>query len=1027
MFATALERKTFDIRDYADRLTPAKGKNRYICPVCNGNDFTIEPKSGKYQCWNNRCDNAEIRNAIAPLDNSALSTWKPRKVIALKPKAPKPAPLPQEIQLARLPENRQYPQKQQGSRRDRELGQCQTQTIQYQYGDGLYVERVEFYQGGERAKKICIPYHINHSGEVEKGKGDRPWPLYRFDELRDIPLADRFPLWLEGEKVVEAARFLGFASVTPPGSDWTEKEIERHILALKSSGVAGIVMVPDLDPEGEKKAQLVARCAAKQQFSVLPLDLSLVATDEEMEGIKGFDIADLVELRLKSQSPEEIARELECAIQLSFDEIRFGGGGDDGGDDDGGDDGDRDDPNHVLDTETFEKNCLETLFAENWAVLDGAFYHYLLAPGNWERLEDSAVKKILADKAGKAYKIVFSGPNSPPQHLHCFMTSSKIESAFKCCRAALTVSNPPANEHLIAFLNGTLDIRTGELQPHNRNNFLTWGMATEYKPNAKLPKVFKNFLNESYGEDLIPLIRAIISMLLDPSAPYGYFPHALGASGSGKGVLLRFLASLFSEDSTSSLSSFADIGKPEKRHQNLTGTKFAYVADIGGYVKGLRNFYELVDNGPMTGRGLYNPDGYNKRWNVRFAVASVDHLQIENAGDGWDRRCIPLPTKPRKGKPDPKLEQKLRDCRAAVISWALAMPSEERDNILINARQLFPQIAKVKRSAEIYGDSVKAFIDGCLVCDLNSNHRIPSGELYALYRSYCKASGHQPNGFQKFVGHLKNVLPNNYCSREVAWEGGKTVTKTKAHWTGMAIAADNIFFGAVDGGLPSAYRFGWVGEAKEEMTINCILSNLQEGGLSSFEKPERPEQLCREHLLQVEKSEDYARICRDFGQEAVNLAWGNLDDGERTRITEIVEGQNVEKDSQSEEKFSPKKESFYILNQRLNREFKRLGWDSKQQHDCIVQHFGKNRNELSNVEIKSLATDLTQISYSESSESEETALDGIAKRLETCSQSDFERLYREMNPETLEDAIALVNDYTKRRVLEDWHRQIQTW
>jgi len=47
--------------------------------------------------------------------------------------------------------------------------------------------------------------------------------------------------------------------------------------------------------------------------------------------------------------------------------------------------------------------------------------------------------------------------------------------------------------------------------------------------------------------------------------------------------------------------------------------------------------------------------------------------------------------------------------------------------------------------------------------------------------------------------------------------------------------------------------------------------------------------------------------------------------------------------------------------------------------------------------------------------------------LETCSQSDFERLYREMNPETLEDAIALVNDYTKRRVLEDWHRQIQTW
>jgi len=259
---------------------------------------------------------------------------------------------------------------------------------------------------------------------VEKGKGNCAWPLYRLDELQDVPLANRFPLWLEGEKVVEAARFLGFASVTPPGAGWTEKEIEGYISDLKSSGVAGIVVVPDCDPEGQKKAKLVQRCAAKLEFPVLPLDLGLVATDEEIEGIKGFDIADLVELRLKSKSAEDIAKELECAIQISLDEIQFGGGndgGDDGGD--GGDDdgGERYDSNHVLDTETFEKNCLQTLFAENWSVLDGAFYRYLTCSGSWERQEDAAVKKILADKAGKAYKLVASSPNAPPQRLHCFM------------------------------------------------------------------------------------------------------------------------------------------------------------------------------------------------------------------------------------------------------------------------------------------------------------------------------------------------------------------------------------------------------------------------------------------------------------------------------------------------------------------------------------------------------------------------------------------------------------------------------
>jgi len=912
MFATALERKTFDIRDYVDRLTPAKGKNRYICPVCGGNDFTIEPKSGKYQCWNNRCDNADIRNAIAPLDNRDLSTWKPRKVIALKRKVPKPAPLPQEIQLARLPENRQYPQKQQGSRRDRELGQCQTRTVQYQYGDGLYVERVEFYKDGNRARKVCIPYHANDTGEVKKGKGDLDWPLYRFDELQEIPLANRFPLWLEGEKVVEAARFLGFASVTPPGAGWTEKEIERYISDLKSSGVAGIVMVPDLDPEGEKKSKLVQRCAAKHQLSVLPLDLSLVATDEEIEGIKGFDIADLVELRLKSKSAEDIAKELECAIQISLDEIQFGGGNDGGDDDDddGGDGGDRCDPNHVLDTETFEKNCLQTLFAENWSVLDGAFYRYLTRSGSWERQEDAAVKKILADKAGKAYKLVVSSPNAPPQRLHCFMTASKIESAFKCCRAALTVSNPPANEHLIAFLNGTLDVRTGELQPHNRNNFLTWGMATEYAPNSQIPEAFQAFINKAFGADLIPLIRALTSMLLDPLAPFGYFPHLLGPSGSGKGTLISFWESLFAESSISAFSDFSDIASPEKRHQNLTGKKFANIPDIGGYVRGLRSFYELVDNGSLNGRGLFNPDGYNKKWFVRFAVASVEHLQIENAGDGWSRRCIPLPTKPRVGNPDPTLGQQLRECRSEVISWALGMSRSERDNILINARNLFPQIAQISREAELYGDSVKSFIDSCLHPS-SAAKAVTSGELYQLYRSYCRAAGYQSAGLGKFASHLKNVIPGQFNERQLKKINGKTTQVRSRHWQGIEFV-EGVFY-IEEGELPVAYKAGHVAQLKGTGKIHCALDGLEEGGLEAFldlegasapiPEPTEDKGDCFERLIVCLDRDEYRQIREDFNQQEFINAWSRLKPQEQEAIRAIVEPQSEQpaEEEQSEQ------------------------------------------------------------------------------------------------------------------------------
>ncbi len=62
---------SFNILNYLDRLTPAKGRDRYYCPVCEDDNFTINPKTGKYSCWNG-CAHKEIRDVIAPLPEKSL-------------------------------------------------------------------------------------------------------------------------------------------------------------------------------------------------------------------------------------------------------------------------------------------------------------------------------------------------------------------------------------------------------------------------------------------------------------------------------------------------------------------------------------------------------------------------------------------------------------------------------------------------------------------------------------------------------------------------------------------------------------------------------------------------------------------------------------------------------------------------------------------------------------------------------------------------------------------------------------------
>jgi hypothetical protein len=98
----------FDIRDHLDKLQPGKGKDKYVCPVCEGRNLSIAPKTGKYKCWSGDCLSADIREAIRPLAEFLAERKGERPPrIARKPKAKKkkhpPAPIPFGAKLLRLP------------------------------------------------------------------------------------------------------------------------------------------------------------------------------------------------------------------------------------------------------------------------------------------------------------------------------------------------------------------------------------------------------------------------------------------------------------------------------------------------------------------------------------------------------------------------------------------------------------------------------------------------------------------------------------------------------------------------------------------------------------------------------------------------------------------------------------------------------------------------------------------------------------------------------------------------------------
>ena len=60
----------FSILEHLGKLEPSDHAGKYICPACDGNDFSVNEETGAYNCFNDTSakHRAEIRNAIAPLE-----------------------------------------------------------------------------------------------------------------------------------------------------------------------------------------------------------------------------------------------------------------------------------------------------------------------------------------------------------------------------------------------------------------------------------------------------------------------------------------------------------------------------------------------------------------------------------------------------------------------------------------------------------------------------------------------------------------------------------------------------------------------------------------------------------------------------------------------------------------------------------------------------------------------------------------------------------------------------------------------
>lgn len=95
---------------------------------------------------------------------------------------------------------------------------------------------------------------------------------------------------------------------------------------------------------------------------------------------------------------------------------------------------------------------------------------------------------------------------------------------------------------LLNCRNGTLDLRTGTLRPHERKDYITLGLDLDYDPDAKCP-TWEQFLLQVFGDDvsLVAFLQRAIGHSLTGDVREDAFFILYGAGSNGKSTLINIV------------------------------------------------------------------------------------------------------------------------------------------------------------------------------------------------------------------------------------------------------------------------------------------------------------------------------------------------------------------------------------------------------------------------------------------------------------------------------------------------------
>lgn len=321
-----------------------------------------------------------------------------------------------------------------------------------------------------------------------------------------------------------------------------------------------------------------------------------------------------------------------------------------------------------------------------------------------------------------------------------------VELASTLPSLAITTEKFDRDPFLLNITNGSLDLKTGELRPHDRNDFCTKIVEITFDPAAQCPEFLK-FLNTIMAGDqeLIAFLQRAIGYTMTGDASEHSLFILYGSGRNGKTTLLNVIDLLLGDYGRNTqietfLSRREGSLAPREDLARLEGARYVRSTEVNDNRKLDEGMVKLATgDDPISARALYQ-EGIQFKPQMKVWWG-VNHKPLITGQDFamWRRvKLIPFTVTIPDGEVDGALPARLRAELPGILNWALEGCLEWQRVGLSEPDSITIATAEYQNDM----DTVKQWLDECAV--IADGQRVKSSEAYFEYTHWSKENGMMP-------------------------------------------------------------------------------------------------------------------------------------------------------------------------------------------------------------------------------------------------------------------------------------------